>query len=355
VLLLLPCLLGGCGLLSRQRDAYVDLAAAGQLKDPAQRNAALATLRGAEPLIPAVWLASAQAAATPEEGLALVERGLSFLPQSPDLLVARMAVLAQLGRRDDEVAAARSAMAADAPTELRAEALWFLVDGLLAKGLAGEAEAEVVRMRGLPFSRPEMAATTWARVALAHELAGHGADADRTLDASLDLGAAGLMGLRRASLVSSDSQAGAHALVERALARQPEHPDLQLYLLVDRMTAGDIAGAAAALEQLPPELPDRLVSQREALHARILLLQGQTEAGLDVLRARLDEEPGDAFALGVLLEAWHVRHVPEAAEMTHWLRAARRRVWDPALAAEIQATLLQLEQQAPAAAPEPRP
>jgi tetratricopeptide (TPR) repeat protein len=357
LILLLPALLlVGCGILGRQRDCYIGLQHALQEQDPEARQEALATLRGAEPLINAVWLASASVASTPEESLAYVNRGLQFLPQDPDLLVSRMSLLAQMGRRDDELAAARAALDTDAPTQLRAEALWFLVDGLLAGQRVKEAEPEVIRMRGLPFSQPDIASTAWARIALAWELAAQPDDADRTMDASLDLGATGLSGLRRASLASPDRQVAASRIVQRASERQPDQPDLKLYLLVDQMTAGDLDGAMAALEALPGPLPERLVSQREAIRARILMLQGRTEDGLAVLRARLEEEPGDAFALGVLLESFHVRHVPEPAEMVYWLKSARRHVYDPALAQELEATLAAIakaSEQAPAPTPPP--
>jgi tetratricopeptide (TPR) repeat protein len=345
LILLLPAL-GACGLLSRQRDAYIELHGIMQLQDPVARRDALAELRGAEPMIPAIWLASAEAAGSPEAALPLIEQGLQFRPQSPDLLVARLSLLGQLDRRDDQIAAVHAVFAADAPTELRAEALWFQIDALLAQDRAPEAEAAAQRLCGLPFARPEMASAAWARIAMAYELGGDAADADRTLDASLDLGAPGLMILRRESLEGRDQQAAADVLVQRAVARHPDDPDLQLYLLVDRMSAGDLAGAAAALDELPVPLPERLVGQREALRARILLLQDRTEDGLGVLRGRLTEEPGDAYALGVLLEAWHVRHVPEADEVMYWLRASRGKVFDPALAAQIEATLRQLAQEA---------
>ena len=119
-------------------------------------------------------------------------------------------------------------------------------------------------------------------------------------------------------------------------------------------------GGQDVLDQhhLPGPLPERLVSQREAIRARILMLQGHNEDGLAVLRARLEDEPGDAFALGVLLESFHVRHVPEPAEMVYWLKGARRHVMDPALAQEMENTLAAIAEAAkepPAPAPAPPP
>jgi hypothetical protein len=358
ILLLATALTGACGLLSRQRDVYLDLNDALKLEDPDERQAALATLRGAEPLVPAVWLASLDAAGSPEASLEIIDRGLRFRPQSPDLLIARMQLLTTLGRRDDQIAAARATLATDAPAPLRSAALWLLVDGLLAQDRWEEAEAAVVRLAGLPFQAAEVPASAWARIALAHELAGRPDDADRTLAASLDLGPAGITLVRRASLPSPEIRAAANGLVQRAAAAQPDHPDLQLYLLVDRMADGDLTGAETALQSLPAPLPERLLPEREALQARVLLLQGRTDEGLALLRARLTEEPGDSYCLSVLLEAWHVRHVPEAAEVAYWLRASRRHLTDPALAAEVQSTLRELamaEEQAPTETPAPEP
>ena len=355
ILLLATALTPACGLFSRQRDVYKDLDVALRMEDPEERRAALTTLRGAEPLVPAVWLASADAAGSPEASLEIIDRGLRFRPQSPDLLIARMQLLATQSRRDDQIAAARAALTTDAPSPLRSAALWLLVDGLLSQDRWPEAEAAVVRMAGLPMQQAEVPGSAWARISLAHELAGRPDDADRTLAASLDLGPAGLTLVRRATLPSPEIRAAANRLVQRAAAVQPDHPDLQLYLLVDRMADGDLAGAETALQSLPSPLPERLIPEREALQARIFLLQGRTDEGLAVLRARLTEEPGDSFSLGVLLESWHVRHVPEAAEVAYWLRASRRHLTDPALAAEVQSTLRELAMAAEAEAPAETP
>jgi tetratricopeptide (TPR) repeat protein len=348
--LVLTALLTGCGILSRPRDAASDLQQALRLEDPAAREAALGRLRGAEPLFPSVWLASAGAATSPESALAHVDRGREFLPNDPNLLFARLSLLARLGRHDEQIAAARAALAQDRPQQVRAELLWFLIDGLLAQGRTGEAEPVAVRLGSLPGVRTEMTAAAWGRIALAYELAGQSAAADVAMQASLDLGATGLDVVRRDSLAAPERKAAANALVQRAAARVPDHPDLQLYLLVDSMAGGDLAGAQAALEALPEPLPDRLVPERTALMARVLLLQGRTEEGLAQLRARLDDEPGDPFALGVLLEAFHVRGVPSADEMARRLRASRRRLGDPALLAEVDATLKEI---AAAAAAQP--
>jgi len=342
LILVLPALLAGCGILSRPRDAGSDLQEAMQLKDPAAREAALSHMRGAEPLIPGTWLASASAAGSPEAALAVVDRGREFLPNDPNLLVVRLSLLAQLERRPEQIAAASAALAQDRPNDVRAELLWFLLDGLIAQGRADQAESAALRIGCLWGVSAEMTSAAWARIALAHELAGRPEAADAAMRASLDLGPQGLDVLRRDSVAIPERKAAANALVQRAAERQPDHPDLQLFLLVDRMAAGDFAGSEAALRALPEPLPERLIPEHAALMARVLLLQGHIEEGLAQLRERLDEEPGDPYALGVLLEAFHVRGVPDADEMYRRLRAARRRLVDPALRAEVDATLKEI-------------
>ncbi len=347
--LLLPAL-AGCGLFAREREAGQALSAAMRLEDPAAREEALRTLRGAEPLVAPVWLASASVATAPEAALALVERGLSFRPASPDLLLARLSLLSQLGRRERQLECAQAALAQGLPAEVRAEVLWFLADALLATGRFEEAEDAVLRLGGLPGDRPDMTAAAWARVALARELAGDAAQADRTLRASLDLGPQGLSILRRESLADAARADAAHKLVERAAAGSPDHPDLRVYLLVDRIAQGDLPGAQAALDALPAPLPERLLPEREALQARVLVLQDRVEEGLAIVRARLLQDPADPLALAVLLEAWHLHHQPEEAELVQRLQFARGRLRDPLLARQVAATLAQLQQPEQAAA-----
>lgn len=337
-LLLLPAL-AGCGLFAREREAGQDLSAAMRLQDPAAREAALSVLRGAEPLFPPVWLASASVAPSPDAALELVERGLAFRPGSPDLLLARLSLLSQLGRRERQLECAHAALAQGHPPEVRAEILWFLVDGLLAGGRRDEAEDAVRRLGGLPGERPDMTAAAWARVALAHELADAAPRADRALAASLDLGPQGLAILRRESVADDARTGAAHRLVERAAAGSPRHADLQLFLLVDRLARGDLAGAQVALDTLPAPLPERLLPEREALQARLLVLSGRVDEGLDLVRARLARDPADALALAVLIEAWQLHHRPDEAELVQRLQLARPRLRDPLLARQVAATL----------------
>jgi tetratricopeptide (TPR) repeat protein len=341
--LLLLTALAGCGLFAREREAGQDLSAAMRLQDPAARAAALRALRGAEPLFAPVWLASASVAASPDEALELVEHGLAFRPGNPDLLLARLSLLSQLGRRERQLECAQTALAEGHPPEVRAEILWFLVDGLLASGRRDEAEDAVRRLGGLPGERPDMTAAAWARVALAHELSGAAPRADRALAASLDLGPQGLAILRRESIADDGRAGAAHQIVARAAAGSPHHADLQLFLLVDRLTQGDLAGAQSALDTLPVPLPERLLPEREALHARLLVLQGRVDEGLEIVRARLASEPADALALAVLIETWQLHQRPDEAELVRRLQLARPRLRDPLLARQVAATLAGLE------------
>jgi hypothetical protein len=342
LLMILPALAVGCGSFGRPRDAYSQLAQDMQIREPSVRDPALARLRGAEPLLDGTWLASASAAGEAQKALDLVRRGRTYLPADSDLLLTELSILSQMSLWADEVQTARKDLGMDLPAGLRAQVLWFLEDGLIGQGQLNEAEDEVVRIGGVPGVVASMVCAAWVRLALARELAGQGDEADKALDKSLDLGAAGMDVLRHDSLTSADKKAAAGRLVERALVRQPDHPDLQLYRLVDRMAGGDLDGASQLLAALPAPLPERLTPQTTALRARLLLLQGKTEEGLDVLRNRLYEEPSDPWCLGVLLESYHVRGQPSAEETAAWLRAGRKRVADPALAAEIDATLKQI-------------
>jgi tetratricopeptide (TPR) repeat protein len=346
--LILPAL-AACGLFAREREALQDLSSAMRLQDPAARDAALSTLRGAEPLVAPVWLASASVAATPQDALQLVERGLAFRPGSPDLLLARLSLLSQLGQRERQLECAQAALAQGHPPEVRAEVLWFLADGLLATGRLQEAEDAVLRLGGLPGERPDMTAAAWARLALAHGLAGDATQADRALRASLDLGPQGLSILRRESLADTTRADAAHRLVERAATGAPDHPDLRVYLLVDRIAEGDLAAAQAALDSLPAPLPERLLAERDALQARLFVLQDRVDEGLGIVRARLAREPADPLALAVLLEVWRLHHRPDEAELVHRLQLARPRLRDPLLARQVAATLDQLQPPEPPA------
>lgn len=342
-LLILPAALAGCGLDSRERHALDEVQAAMALEDAAAREAALARLRGAEPLVASTWLASAAAAPDPRQALQHVEAGLAFQPAHPDLQLARLSLLAQAGRPADQARAAQALLSAGFPPAVRAEIHWFLIDALLAQGQAARADEAAGRLGGLPGVPPAMVAAALARVALAHELSGAPDAADRSLQASLDLGPDGLTILRREGLASAERGAAGSRLVQRAAQRLPDDPDLALFLVVDRMATGELDAAQAAFAAIARPLPERLGGQEIALRARLLVLQDRVAEGLDVLRARLDEQPSDAFALGVLLETWHQRRQPPADELARRLKAGWARLGEPLLRAQVEATLRELE------------
>jgi tetratricopeptide (TPR) repeat protein len=339
LLLMLPALLPGCGSMGRTHDAAIALQRSRQIREPAERDEALATLRGAEPLLGGAWLASASMTSDPEAALVLVRRGLDYLPAESDLILAELSIVGQLRRWDEEVLLAQRRLGQDPPAGLRAQVLWFLIEGLVGQGQLDEASRQCVRLGGVPGSLSAMLSAAWARVALAREVAGQSDEADTAMDNSLDRGPTGVSVLRHDALAAEEKLAAAGRLVQRAVVRQPDHPDLRLFRLVDRMAGGDLQEAEAMLDALPQPLPERLLPETIALRARLLLVQGRTEEGLAVLRSRLEEQPADAFALGVLLESWHARGQPAAEEVAAWLRAGRRNVTDPALAAEMDSTL----------------
>lgn len=342
-LLILPAALAGCGLDSRERHALGELQAAMALEDPAEREASLARLRGAEPLVASTWLASAAVAPGPEQALERVEAGLAFQPANQDLQLARLSLLAQAGRAADQAEAARSLLSAGFPPAVRAEIHWFLVDALIAQEQTAQAAEAAGRLGGVPGVPPTMLAAALARVALALELSGAPDAADDSLQASLDLGPDGLAILRRDGVTTLERSAAANRLVARAAQRLPDDPDLALFLVVDGMAAGGLDAAQAAFEAIARPLPERLAGQEIALRARLLVLQDHVAEGLDVLRARLDEQPSDPFALGVLLETWHQRRQPPADELARRLQAGRTRLAEPLLRAQIEATLRELQ------------
>jgi hypothetical protein len=120
-------------------------------------------------------------------------------------------------------------------------------------------------------------------------------------------------------------------------------------MVFQRLAERDIAGADAALEALPHELPGRLRRDVELVRLRVDVLADQpdrTDRALKALRARLDDRPGDALALGVLVECWRLRGKPSDAEMRLRVAWARARVEDPNLARQLAALQAELDRRA---------
>jgi len=322
LVLLLPCLVSACGTLSRAVLARQEFA------EVYSDRVALTVLRGAEAGQPFLWLESGRVAAvdSPDAALALVERGLAFHPSDPGLRVARIELLGGLGRYEDCLAAARESlaclpMATASPTYRMA-----LVRALLALDRLDEVEPEIIAVGGDLAAPPELVADMWARLALGYAVVGRRVDADRCFDASLARGTSGLRALAQETLLHPERVAAARALRGAAAARDPRDPDLALSVVVDLMERQQYAEAEAALDALPAPLPVRLVSDALAIGARLMILQGRVDDGLQILFARLDVYPFDPPALGVLQETWARLGRPPDDVMQQRLLVARRYV-----------------------------
>lgn len=345
------CLFGGlpaCGSASRAvlaRQEFVKV-----FRDPE----ALSALRGAEAALPFVWMESARVAAveSPEEALALVEAGLTYHPADAALLTARIELLGGLGRYAECMDSARQALSRLPQPGPRAGYRMGLIRALLALQRPAEAESEMIALGGEWGIAPGMVADGWARVALTYANLGRADDAERCFDASLQQGPDGLGALAQETLLHPELLAAARSLRRRAAVGHPADPDLGLTLVIDTMEQGDFVAAARALEALPQPLPRRLEADVHALGARLMILQGQVEAGLASLFERLDAYPLDPPALGVLQETWAKLGQPSDQEMLRRMLIARNSIdaRDSRTLARIDAFLDELERRLRSAA-----
>jgi hypothetical protein len=343
----LAAALPACGSISRAASVQAPLRAAAEADD----TAALAAIRGADPLLPLAWLVSASRCKTPEAALAVVERGLKFMPGQPQLTLARVSLLSQLGRHDEQLDDVQSALGAAPPAVIVAELLGNRIEAHLAQDDPIAAEDDVLAFGSVPGVDPAQISSAWAAVALAHAVQGRPPAADAALDRSLACGPAGLIALRQQTAVSAERADAAAGLALRAEQRHPAHPDLALFLVVEALLRGDSARAIERLQALPEPLPDRLVPDREALHARVDLIEGRPDRVLARLQPRLDGNPADTGALAVLIECWRVHGQPADAELASRIDAALPHVRERALRDALQATLDELDARARAAAP----
>ncbi|MHC5210036.1 MAG: hypothetical protein ACYTG2_04900 [Planctomycetota bacterium] len=308
-----------------------------------------ASLLGTEPTIPVLWAWSASRRTSPEDALATLERGRAFHAGDPQLLVMQLTLLAQMGRYEDVIPTARAALGGPRPGDIEVELRWWLVLAHIARSQLDEAEAEIVRLGGVRGVPPGRVAAAWARLAAAREFLGESALADEAVDRSLDLGPSGLLALREVGLVEPEKRAATSVLIERARDRHPGHPDLMLQLVFERLADEDIAGADAALEALPATLPRRLRSDIDLVRARVDVMADQPERttrALERLRARLDGRPGDALALGILIECWRLRGKPSDDEMRLRVTWAQARIENPMIAQQLGAVQAELERRA---------
>ncbi len=335
---------GGCGSMSRAAETFGALATA----DAAQ----LAVLRGREPLMPEVWLASAGRAETPEEALAYVQRGLEFRPSNPQLLSAQTSLLAALGRSAAVRASVESTLAFVRPGGLEGELRALLVDAALAEDDLELAELEARRLAAVEAAPRPLVAQAFARIATAYAAVGEDVAADRLLEASLDLGPGGLSGLRGEVSRNPERTAAVRLLVERAVTRHPDNPDLRLFIAVDVLARDGPEAAADVLTELPRPLPARLVLDVALLEARVAVLQGHVDEGLADVLALLSRAPGDGPALLVLLECKQLHDRPGDEQLLRILEAARGRIRDRFVADQVGRVYAGLSDAAAAAGPD---
>ncbi len=332
---LLP--LPACGTLSRA--AVADQAA----YDAELDDDALARLRGAEPLVPATWGASLERAGDPQTASVTLGRALEFMPDFPPLLVGRVQLLGELGRHEEQVAAARDALATQQRTPTRGALRWLLVDGLLARSDPDAARVEALAMGAAGDSTPADLAQVYARIALAYEVLGRPADADEALDQSLDLGPMGTVRLGQELERQPAHRAAVTELVTRARARHEDHPDLILLSVGTDLAAGRFESAEQQLAQISDPYPRRLRVQIGLLQARLDVQAGRYDDAWDLLRRRLDAVPADPGALLILLECQGRGGVPSDDELrARLLRARPRLTVVPSLARMVDAVLEQL-------------
>ncbi|HTE05546.1 MAG TPA: hypothetical protein VK824_05060 [Planctomycetota bacterium] len=349
--LALLALLPACGIASREAQLRSQLR-------PDTSAEEFAAIRGADPLVWQTWAASASTAPSPEEALAIIERGLRCFQGQPDLTWMRLSLLAQLGRRQDELSGATDALGRGASGQLVSELLTFRLDARLGAGDARAAEAEALALGSVTLDDPRAASSAWASIALAHELNGDAAAADQALDRSLASGSRGLTELHQRAGADRTRLAAAGALLQRADGRHPGHPDVRVQLAVQAMLEADFDTTRSVLDALPAPLPARLLPDVEALRARLDVVQGHVDAALERLRPRLDAWPAESGSLAVLLECWRLHGQPGDEEMTARVHAALGRVSDPALQQVLEAVAQELARRAaapPAPAPGPEP
>jgi len=334
-----------CGALSREIFVRHDASAATSTDgDPA--------LLGAEPMLAPLWLWSAQRQPTPEESLAVLERGRRFHPRDPELLLAQAELLHLMDRDEAMEALSLGALRTDCPVQLEVGLRWMLILARLAANDVAAAEAETARLAGVRGVPPPQLADVWARIAATEEFLGHPEPADAAMDKSLDWGPDGLFALREVTAREPQRKAACDALLARARTRHPGHPDLIVQQVFTALIAMDPVAAQQALDGLPTPLPERLEDTVELQRVRVDLLAGRLDEALAVLRRRLDENPADGPALAVLIECWRLRQLPSKEEMRVRLSWASRRTGNPALEAHVQALLRELGTEPQPAAPE---
>lgn len=340
--LALPAL-SGCGLFSRQAEAFERLQAAAATDDVVAREALMTEARGLDPTMGLPWIQSAVTQPDGPSALAVIDRALTFDPANPELHLQRITQLARSGDTAGQLEAIDTALRAS-PWGAPVEGLFreIRVEALLALGDLAGATQEMIVYGGLGSTSPTRLSTGWAQIALVAALQGDMPAADDALDLSLDQGPDGIGVLRRESLRAPELGQAAALLVERASERHLDHPDLLLYRVVDWMLSGDVERAEAELSVLPRPLPARLEAPVEMVGARIDIAAGRIDEGLATLTARLDRVPADPDALNLLLASFAGIGQPSVDEVRARLERAIASTRSSALRRDLQGMLEQL-------------
>ncbi|MDG2149058.1 MAG: hypothetical protein P8N09_06000 [Planctomycetota bacterium] len=329
-------LLTACGAASRARFANIEISKSRGSPE------ILAEVRGYEPLLPGIWAYSVAAAAnngSPEEALRLLERGLTFQPRDTDLQLMRVNLLMSMGRAQEGSEAIAAGLASMPIPQAEAWLRAARIGELLAMNDLEAAEAETIILGGVRDVPPSMVAASWAQIALVAEILGQRERADAAMDLSLDRGPGARPALLEATVMAPERQAADRNLRRRSALRHPNNVDMALSLIVDQMVAGELSEAEAAISDLPEPVPARLAQEIFALHARIVLLQERTQEGLALLTEQLNQNPGNSFALEVLLEAWLNREQFQDQEVYEVLEQCWQRLRPGPTRSKIEAAL----------------
>lgn len=301
----------GCGGASRQVLAMRDF------QEARPSPEAWARLRGIDPTIGIFWIKAAlpdpergEFSISDEESLALLEEGLGFVPDSPDLLSVLFSRLVGDTRlRDPEhaVTLARQALARMPSLGMRHLLHEVLAVALIELGRHEEAETAIVRLGGLPGASPWSLSRLWALQARSWATLGRNAEADAAFDKSLDRGQVGLWALYSMDIAPDPRQptppperAASRQLVTRALQRHARHVDLSVVSALDQAHQGNFAEAELRLAELPQPLPERMQGRVVSLRAEVVIAQDRIGEGIDILLAHLDGHPTDLDALQTL-------------------------------------------------------
>ncbi len=307
--------LGGCGMFSRQV----------QLQDALQEEGAdLLTLRGREPLMPSTWMAATGLAETSQERLQILDRALTYLPGQPNFAITRIMILAESQQHQAVLDEARRFLSTQPPPEFESLTRQLSFSSLLAMGEI-EAAYEQAQLLGSIEGLPQpMLSAALIVVALTQAEAGDEEKADATCDLALDRGEGAIPALVKTVQLSPERGTKARGLVERALARHPNNPDLYVYLTLDDIDRGDFVSASQHRQSIPPPLPPRLSPLVDLFDAQLAIHEDRPKEALSYLLPRLNQRPHDNNLLRLLVECWRKHETPPASEVLERLQLAQQ-------------------------------